>query len=74
MKKHRHAWQRIRTCSMNFELYLRFVKRQWVRDMTASFQAAEKGLNAVILSEAKNRRICGIKQIQRSFVGIASSG
>jgi hypothetical protein len=38
------------------------------------WEVDEKPLGRVILSVAKNPSICGIKQIQRSFVAYGSSG
>ena len=42
--------------------------------LVAAEQAADKGPQAVILSEAKNLCSCKIKQLQRSFVACGSSG
>jgi len=39
-----------------------------------AMQAAEKRLQAVILSEAKNLGSCKVKQLQGSFVACGSSG
>jgi hypothetical protein len=39
-----------------------------------ALQAAEKPLNAVILSEAKNLGSCSFNQLRRSFVACGSSG
>jgi hypothetical protein len=39
-----------------------------------ALQAAEKRLNAVILSEAKNLGSCIFNELRRSFVACSSSG
>jgi len=42
--------------------------------LIGALQAAEKHLNSVILSEAKNPRSCSFNKLRRSFVAFGFSG